>query len=47
MNLPLPTVRRALALNWAAMAVGIAAIAGLAACAGGGANVAQPSQALV
>ena len=43
MNLPLPTVRRALALNWAAMAVGVAAIAGLAACAGGGANVAQPS----
>ena len=41
MNLPLPTVRRALALNWAAMAVGVAAIAGLAACAGGGANVAQ------
>ena len=43
MNLPLPTVRHALALNWAAMAVGVAAIAGLAACAGGGANVAQPS----
>ncbi len=41
MNLPLPTVRRALALNWAAMAVGVAAIAGLAACAGGGANVGQ------
>ena len=44
MNLPPTTVRRARALKWAAAAVGVAAIVGLAACAaGGGASAAKPS----
>ena len=42
MNLPLPTVRHALALKWIAVAAGVATILGLAGCAGSGANVAKP-----
>jgi len=43
-NLPPPTVRRALAPKWTAAAVGVAAVVGLAACAGGGgASAPKPS----